>query len=85
MKRTSVQYQKSLDRVLSRLDLYYEAEQKILEGAQSYTIGTRSLTRADLSEIQSTIEALEGKASELEAAVSGSSKRKAIGIVPRDW
>ena len=37
-----------LERNTERLELYYEAERAILDGAQSYTIGTRTLTRADL-------------------------------------
>lgn len=37
-----------------RLALYMEAEAKVLSG-QSYTIGGRSLTRAQLSEIRSGI------------------------------
>lgn len=38
-----------------RLELYYAAEAAILRGAQAYTIGTRSFTRADLKEIREAI------------------------------
>jgi hypothetical protein len=31
------------------------------------------------------IETLEDKADELESVIDGGSKRKAIGVVPRDW
>lgn len=85
MKRTKEYYQKKLDRINERLDLYLEAEKKILDGAQSYTIGSRSLTRADLASVRSMIETLEEKADELESVIDGGSKRKAIGVVPRDW
>ena len=40
-----------------RLKAYYEAEQAVLSG-QSYTIGNRTLTRANLSEIRRAIDDL---------------------------
>lgn len=40
-----------------RLKAYYEAEQAVLSG-QSYTIGNRTLTRANLSEIRKAIDDL---------------------------
>lgn len=85
MRKAKEYYQKKLDRINDRLDLYLEAEEKILGGAQSYTIGSRSLTRADLSTIRSMIDTLEAKADEIESVIDGGSKRKAVGIVPRDW
>lgn len=85
MRKAKEYYQKKLDRINDRLDLYLEAEEKILGGAQSYTIGSRSLTRADLSTIRNMIDTLEAKADEIESVIDGGSKRKAVGIVPRDW
>ena len=41
-----------------RLKKYLEAEQAILVAGQSYRIGNRMLTRADLSEIRKEINAL---------------------------
>ncbi|WP_293726887.1 DUF6148 family protein [uncultured Phascolarctobacterium sp.] len=41
-----------------RLKQYLEAEQAILIAGQSYRIGNRMLTRADLSEIRKEINAL---------------------------
>ena len=41
-----------------RLQKYYDCEEKILQG-QSYTIGSRSLTRANLAEVQGMIAKLE--------------------------
>ena len=58
-----------LERNAERLELYYEAERAILDGAQSYTIGTRNLTRANLAEITEMIETLETKVAEDEAAL----------------
>ena len=40
-----------------RLRQYWEAEQKVL-GGQSYTIGNRTLTRANLAEIRTAIDDL---------------------------
>lgn len=73
-----------LETYKTRLDLYYKAEQAILEGAQSYTIGSRHLTRADLAEIRKMINSLEDGIDELEAAVSGGSRRKCVRVIPRD-
>lgn len=50
-----------------RLQMYLEAEEKILQG-QSYTIGDRTLSRPDLRYIQSMIEKL---SAELENKVYG--------------
>lgn len=41
-----------------RLQNYLACEEAILNGAQSYTIGSRTYTRADLEDIQSAIESL---------------------------
>lgn len=73
-----------LDRVKRRLDLYYGAEEAILSGAQSYTIGSRTLTRADLDAIRKVITALETDLEELESAVAGSGFRKTVRVLPRD-
>mgnify|MGYP000957488386 CR=1 FL=1 len=42
----------------ARLKQYLEAEQSILVGGQSYKIGNRTLTRADLAEIRKQINSL---------------------------
>lgn len=47
-----------LDKVKERLDVYYEAEVAVLS-SQSYKMGTRELTRADLGEIRKAINDLE--------------------------
>lgn len=68
-----------------RLKLYYSAERAILDGAQSYTIGTRNLTRADLDSITEMIATLEDKVAQDEAALEGSGRRKSVGVYLRDW
>ena len=64
-----------------RLKLYYDAEEKILEG-QSITIGSRTLTMASLAEVRKTIQELEAKVNALKSR--GTTKRKVARIIPRD-
>ena len=54
-------------------------------GVQSYSIGSRSLTKHDLQKIRQEIVEHEKAISELSAALKGRSRRRAVGIVPRDW
>lgn len=65
----------------NRLELYYQCEEKILAG-QSFTIGSRSLTRANLAEVTSMIKELEDKIAAIDA--NGTTKRKVARIIPRD-
>ena len=58
-----------------RLQMYQEAEQAILTGAQSYEIGERKLTRANLSEIQEMINKLYDDIEYLEGKSKGFTKR----------
>jgi len=44
-----------------RLEALYAAEKAILEGGQSYRIGNRTLTRADLGDIHDEIKRLEAE------------------------
>ena len=69
----------------SRLEAYYAAEMAILEGAQSYKIGSRNLTRANLSEISDMIKYLEQRVAAEEAAEKGRGRNKVTGIIPRDF
>lgn len=68
-----------LERYKNRLKMYYEAEEAVLLN-QEYTIGTKSLKRADLSSIRSAIKDLETQIMLLE----GGGKNKAFRFVPRD-
>lgn len=59
-----------------RLQKYISAEDAILNGAQSYKIGNRELTRADLSEIRKVISDLIASGVTLEdEPIAGRSKR----------
>lgn len=74
-----------IKRKKNRLEMYYQAEEEILGGAQSYSLGGRSMTRANLADIRSMIDRLEKELKELEEKVSGKSPRKAFAVVPRDF
>ena len=60
--------------IIERLELYYEAERKVLRG-QSYTLGNRQLTRANLSEIRKAIKDLENELEQLTGRSRGFSRR----------
>ena len=70
-----------LEKKKARLKLYYEAEEKILN-SQSYTLGSRTLTRADLAAVQNMIRKLESEVSALESR--GTTKRRRARIIPLD-
>ena len=63
------------------LEEYYDAESKILKG-QSYTIGSRQLTRANLADVQKKIKELEAEVEALEKR--GTTKRQMVRVVPLD-
>ena len=58
----------------NRLEMYLQIEQKILLSGQSYTIGNRTLTRADLKEVRAIIDDLSAQLDVLERR-GGSQKR----------
>lgn len=77
-----------LEVVKIRLKNYIDRETEMLTGGvQSYGVGTRNATRynTELSQIRAGISELEKKKAELESIINGGSKRRAMGIVPRDW
>lgn len=75
---------RELDVVNERLALYLEAESKILEGAQSYTIGSKTLERANLKEVREMIDNLILKKKELELKLKGNGFRRSYRVVIRD-
>lgn len=54
-------------------------------GVKSYTIGSRSMTKFDLPELEQTISKLEKEVDSLEEQLKSGKARKAFGFVPRDW
>ena len=78
--------QKRIDTRKKYLEAAETAYLALLNGqVQSYTIGSRNLTRLNLSELKETIATLEKEIDELEAVLRGGGRRKAVGIIPRDW
>lgn len=68
------------------LDAANAAYIALLSGqVQSYTIGSRNLTRLDLSDLEETIRRLEKEIDELEEMLRSGKRRKAVGVIPRDW
>ena len=58
----------------------------LLDGqVQSYSIGSRNLTKFDLPKLKEEITSLEKEVDGLEALLSGGKRRKAVGVVLRDW
>lgn len=64
----------------TRLAAYILAEQAILNGAQSYSIGNRTLTRADLDVIRTEIDRLQSEILKLSRGGAMRIQR----VVPRD-
>lgn len=78
--------QEKLDFRREALKAAREAYKALLSGqVQSYAIGSRNLTRLDLGKLKEEINELEKEVDELSAVLSGKSRRRALGVVPRDW
>lgn len=74
-----------IESITRRLELYKAREEEMLSGGvQSYGVGSRNATRynTDLNAVRDAIKELEDELAELEG---GGSRRKAIGVIPRDW
>ena len=56
----------NLKTLKARLEIYLEAERKILLGGAEYQIGSRRLTRANLADIRATIKDLQEEIAMLE-------------------
>lgn len=85
---TKEQIKRKLNKVNERLEYYYEKERALLteDGVQSYTIGSRSVTRYQYNaNISKQIEALEKERDELENRLIGVKARKSVAVVPTDW
>ena len=82
------QITKKIEIKKQRLELYYKREAEMLDrGVQSYGMGTRNLARynTDLNSIQEEIRTLENEIENLGGMLNGKSRRKAVGVVIRDW
>lgn len=74
-----------LETLQSRLLQYMDCEAAILSGAQEYTIGTRRLARANLTEISKMIKYLEKEVAAETAKASGGGRNRVFGVIPRDF
>lgn len=71
------------ERALKHYDLWLEAEIAVAS-SQSYTIGSRSLTRADLSDIRKQQEYWRREIDKLEAIDKYGGRNRTYIAVPRD-
>lgn len=78
--------QKRLEFRKASLDAARAAYLALLNGqVKSYAIGSRNLTKFDLPQLEETIAKLEKEVDGLTAQLNGGSRRKAVGVIPRDW
>lgn len=73
----------TLETAKRHLDAWLEAELTVTTG-QSYTIGSRVLTRANLTEIRNAIKYWNDKVNELEQVAKTGSRNRIRRVVPRD-
>lgn len=66
-----------------KLQTWLDAEESIATG-QSYQIGTRMLTRADLKQVREEMEYWAGKLAEAEAEESAGGRNRLYRFTPRD-
>ena len=78
--------QEMLDFRRKSLKAAREAYTALLSGqVQSYAIGSRNLTRLDLEKLKNEIDKLEKEIDGITAQLAGLGRRRALGVVPRDW
>ncbi len=73
----------TLETARQHLEMWLEAEAAIAT-SQSYTIGTRSLTRANLKEVRDQIKYWENKVVKLEKEAASKGRNRVYRTVPRD-
>lgn len=73
----------TLETAKKHLDAWLEAELEVTTH-QSYTIGSRSLTKADLSEIGARIEYWQDQVARLENIEKRGGRNRVFRAVPRD-
>lgn len=66
-----------------KVKTWLEAEEAVATG-QSYQIGTRSLTRADLKSIREELEYWAGKLAQAENEAKSGGRNRVYRVVPRD-
>ena len=74
-----------IENITKALDQYYEAEMTIINGGQQYSLGSRSLTRANLSEIRRAIIDLENLLERLQSELNGGGRNLVAAVIPIDY
>ena len=72
-------------RTTAREKLYDAYTALVDGGVKSYMIDDRQLTRFDLPALSEEIKTMESEIDALEAELAGKKRRKAFGVIPRDW
>lgn len=68
------------------LEKLYDAYTALVDGGvKSYMIDDRQLTRFDLPALSEEIKTMESEIDALEAELARKKRRKAFGVIPRDW
>lgn len=73
----------TLETAKKHLEAWLEAEMTVTTG-QSYTIGSRTLTRANLTEIRNAIDYWNGKVNQMENVERTGGRNRVRRVVPRD-
>lgn len=73
----------TLKEAQKHLKMWLEAETEIAT-SQSYTIGTRTLTRANLKEVREQIKFWQNKVEQLENIAGNKGRNRVYRAVPRD-
>ena len=73
----------TLETAQKHLDAWLEAEMQVTN-AQSYTIGSRTLTKANLTEIRNAIEYWQQKVTILENLKKNNGRSRVKRFLPRD-
>ena len=74
-----------IENITKALDEYYKAEMTIINGGQQYSLGSRSLTRANLAEIRRAIIDLENLLDKLQSELNGNGRMRQVGVIPLDF
>ena len=81
-----VEIQARLDFWKESLTALRKAYLALLDGeVKAYKLKDRELTMLDLPSLFKEVKEAEQRVDELESLLAGGSRRKAVGVIPRDW
>jgi len=73
-----------LEELKERYEAYRKCEMAIIDGAQSYQIGSRQIIKATLFRVTDMIGYLEKEIAIETAKMQGKGRNRVIGVIPRD-